>query len=182
MDVLGGLRSRCRRGAGLGLGLWFGSGLRPWCVDGFGWLLGGRLGFRLGCGRGLRRGMGLGGGGGACDGNGFGGLIREVFLAPFGGGVVDEDVVVAADEVLVVVEVVESEAEEIDVGDGRGSSTVGAGTRCWVLWVMMTRVRVRASGVCAHFSWCPVGVPVLVLWLVSCVVRGGVVALFRLRG
>ena len=43
-------------------------------------------------------------------------------------------------------------------------------------------MRVRASGVCTHCPWFPVCVPVLVLPMVSCVVRGGVVALFLLRG
>ena len=84
--------------------------------------------------------------------------------------------VVAVDEVVVVVVVVESEAEEKDAGDGGGSWTAGAGAGCWVLRLMRTRVPVRASGVCARFSWCPACVPVLVLWVLSCVVRGGVVA------
>ena len=53
----------------------------------------------------------------------------------------------------------------------------GGGTGCWVLWVMSTRVRVRASGVCALFPWCPACVPPLVLWVVSCAPRGGVVVL-----
>ena len=44
-----------------------------------------------------------------------------------GGGVLDEDVVVEVDEVVVVVEVVESEAEERAVGDGGGSWASGAG-------------------------------------------------------
>ena len=98
-----------------------------------------------------------------------------------GAGLSDEDLVVAADEVVVVVEVMESEAEEKDVGDGGWSWTAGTGAGCWVLWIMRTRVRVRASGVCARFPWRPACMPVLVLWVVSCVVRGGVVALFRLR-
>ena len=38
------------------------------------------------------------------------------------------------------------------------------------------------SGVCAHCPWCPMCVPMLVLCVVSCMVRGGVVALSRLRG
>ena len=38
-----------------------------------------------------------------------------------GGGVLDEGVVVVVDKVVVLVEVVESEAEEIDVGDGGAS-------------------------------------------------------------
>ena len=94
----------------------------------------------------------------------------------------DEDVVVEMDEVVVVVQVVESEAEETDVGDSGGFRTVGAGAGCWVLWAMRTRVQVRASGVCARFPWCPVCVPVLMLSVVSCVVCGGVMELSQLRG
>ena len=45
----------------------------------------------------------------------------------------DEDVVVVADEMVVVVEVVESEAEERAVGDGGGPWAAGAGVGCWVL-------------------------------------------------
>ena len=45
----------------------------------------------------------------------------------------DEDVVVVADEVVPVVEVVESEVEETDVGDGAGSRAAGAGAGCWVM-------------------------------------------------
>ena len=72
-DVLGGSGSRCRRGAGLGLGLVFACGLRPWFTNGFGWLLGGGLGLRPGCGRGLCWGLGLGGDRVAPGGDGFGG-------------------------------------------------------------------------------------------------------------
>ena len=56
-DVRRGLGSRCRSGAGLRLGLGFGTGLGPRCSDGFGWLIGGGLGFWQGCGRGLRWGV-----------------------------------------------------------------------------------------------------------------------------
>ena len=38
-----------------------------------------------------------------------------------------------ADEVVVVVDAVELEAEERDVGDGGGSRVAGAGAGCWVL-------------------------------------------------
>ena len=125
-DVLGGPGSRCRRGAGFGLWFGLGCGLRSWCADGFGWLFGGGLGFRLGRGCGPRQGVGLGGGGVARGGDGFGGPFGRCTRG-LGGGVLDEDVVVAVDEVVVVVEVVESEAEERAVGDGRGSSASGAG-------------------------------------------------------
>ena len=83
-DVLGGSGWRCCRGVGLRLGLGFGSGLRLWCADGFGWLLGGGLGLLPGCGRGLRWGVGPGSGVVACGGNGFGGLFGR--LPPRPGG------------------------------------------------------------------------------------------------
>ena len=70
-----------------------------------------------------------------------------------GGGVLDEDVVVVVDELVMVVEVVESEAEERAVGDGGGPWASGAGVGCWVLRVVRTRVWVRATGVCARFPW-----------------------------
>ena len=47
----------------------------------------------------------------------------------WGGGVLDEDVVVVVDEVVVVVEVVELEAEERAVGDGGGPLGCGGGRR-----------------------------------------------------
>ena len=116
-DVLGGSGSRCRRGAGLGLGLGFGCGLRLRRADGFRRLLGGGLGFRPGCGRGPRQSVGLGGGGVARGGDGFWGPFGRI-LPQFGVGVLDEDVVVVVDEVVVVVQIVESEAEGRAVGDG----------------------------------------------------------------
>ena len=78
----------------------------------------------------------------------FGGVPRGL-----GGEVLDEDVMVAVDEVVVVVEVVESEAEVRAVGDGGGPWAAGAGVGCWVLRVVRTRVRVRAPAVCARFPW-----------------------------
>ena len=75
------------------------------------------------------------------------------FPRGLGGGVLDEDVVVVVDEVAVVVEVVESEAEGRAVGDGGGPWAAGAGVACWVLRVVRTRVRLRARGVCARFPW-----------------------------
>ena len=63
----------------------------------------------------------------------------------------DEDVSVVVNEVVVVVEVVESQAEERAVRDGGGPWASGAGVGCWVLQVARTRVRVRAPGECACF-------------------------------
>ena len=62
----------------------------------------------------------------------------------------DEDMVVVVDEVFVVVEVVESEAEERAVGDGGEPWASGAGVGCWVVQVARARLRVRAPGVCAR--------------------------------
>ena len=70
--------------------------------------------------------MGLGSGGVARGGDGLGGPFGS-FPPRLGGGVLDED------EVVVVVEDVESEAEERPVGDGGGPWAAGAGVRCWVL-------------------------------------------------
>ena len=67
------------------------------------------------------------------------------------------------------------------MGDGGGSRTAGKGAGCWVLWVMKTRLRVRASDVCVRFPSRPVCVPLLVLLVVSCVVCGGAAELSRLR-
>ena len=58
----------------------------------------------------------------------LGGLPRGL-----GGAVLDEDVVVVADKVVVVVEVVELEANERDVENGGVSRAAGAGVGCWVL-------------------------------------------------
>ena len=120
-------------------------------------------------------------------------------LSGAGVGVLDENVVVEVDEVVVVEEMMQSEPEEPEVGygggspvwsevggtdvaDSRGSRTGGAGAGCWVLWAIRTRVWVRASGVCARFSWSPLCVPVLVLWLVPCLVCGAVLELSWLCG
>ena len=89
--------------------------------------------------------------------------------------------VVAAAEMVVVVEVVESEAEETDVADGGGSRTMEAGAGCLVLWVTRRRLRVRALADCERCPCCSACVPVPGLWVVSCVARGGVVALCPLR-
>ena len=55
------------------------------------------------------------------------------FPRGLGVGVLDKDVVVVADEVVVVVEVVESEVEERAVGDGGRPLAAVAGVGCWVL-------------------------------------------------
>ena len=59
--------------------------------------------------------------------------------------------VAVVDEVVVVVEVVESEAEERAVGDGGQPWASGVGVGCWVLQVARRRVRVPAPGVSARF-------------------------------
>ena len=103
---------------GLGLGL----GLAAGVLTG----LGGRLGFGWVVGVGFVGAWALAAAGLLAVGAGFearlGGVPRGL-----GGGVLDEDVTVVVDEVVVVVEVVESEAEERAVGDGGGSWASGAG-------------------------------------------------------
>ena len=100
------------------------------------------LGMGLAAGAGLVGAWALAAAGLLAVGTGFqarsGGFPRG-----FGGGVLDE--------VVVVVKVVVSEAEERAVGDGGGPWASGAGVRCWVLQVARTRVRVWAPGVCARF-------------------------------
>ena len=56
---------------------------------------------------------------------------------------------VVVDEVVVVVEVVESEAEERAVGDGGGFWASGSGVGCWVLQI--GRMRVLRHWACACF-------------------------------
>ena len=132
------------------------------------------LGFAAGCGRGAPTGLG----GSLAAVSGFGrvadaGLVRAWALAAdgllaagagsgahlggfsrgLGRGVLDEDVVVVVDEVVVVVEIVELEAEGRAVRDGRGPWSSEAGVGCWVLQVVRTSVLVRAPGVCARFPW-----------------------------
>ena len=215
---------RCWRGAGLGLGLGFGSGFGV--AAGLGGCLAVVLGGGLVLGCGVAEGWGFGRAAGAGFAGlcchpalpvvGFGaagalaaagaptvqtgsGARMDGVARGLGDGVLDEGVVVGVDEVVVVVEVVqsaaeethvrdaggshpESEAEEIDVGDGGGSRTAGPGTGCWVLWAMRVRTWVWASGVCARLLRRPVCVHVLVPWVVSRVVRGGVVELSWMRG
>ena len=66
------------------------------------------------------------------------------------GGVLDNEVVVVVDGVVVVVEVVESEAAGRAVGEDGGPWASGAGVGCWVLQVVRTRVQIPAPGVCAR--------------------------------
>ena len=126
----------CGRGALMGLGGCLAA------VLGFGWVAGAGLvgAWALAAAGLLAVGTGLGAR--------LGGVPRGL-----GVGVLDEDVVVVADEVVVVVEVVESEAEERAVGDGGGPWASGAGVGFWLPQVARTRVRVRALGECAHFPW-----------------------------
>ena len=111
-------------GSDLGLGLAAGCGRGA--LTGFGGCLAAVSGFGWVAGVGLVGAWALAAVGllavGACLGARLGGVHRGL-----GGGLLDEDVVVAVDEVVVVVEVVESEAEERAVGDGGGSWASGAG-------------------------------------------------------
>ena len=110
----------------LDLGLGLAAGCGPGALTGLGGCLAAVLGFGWVAGVGLVWAWALAAAGllavGACLGVRLGGVPRGL-----GGGVSDEDVVVAVDEVVVVVEVVESEAEERAVGDSGGSWAAGAG-------------------------------------------------------
>ena len=151
-DVLGGSGSRCRRGGGFGLEFGLGCGLWSWRADGLGVCLAAVLGFGWVAGVGLVGAWALAAAGLLAVGAGLGARLGGVPRG-LGGGLLDEDVVVVVDEVVLVVEVVESEAEETAVGDGRGPWASGAGVGCWVLQVAGTRVQVRAPGLCARFPW-----------------------------
>ena len=94
-----------------------------------GWLLGGVLSFGLAAGAGfagvcrppawrwrvVRQGA-LGSAGTPAVWTGFGARLGN-FARGLGGGVLDKDVVMKVDEAVVVVQVVELQAEETDVGD-----------------------------------------------------------------
>ena len=110
LDLGLGLAAGCGRGALTGLGGCLAA------VLGFGWVAGVRL-----VGAWALAGVGL-----LAVGAGLGARLGGVPRG-LGGGVLDEDVVVAVDEVVVVVEVVESEAEKRAVGDGGGPWAPGAG-------------------------------------------------------
>ena len=137
---------------GLDLGLGLAAGCGRGALTGLGGCLVAVLGFGWVAGAGLVGAWALAAAGLLAVGAGLGARLGGVPLG-LGGGVLDEDVVVVVDEVAVVVEVVESEAEERAVGDGGWPSASGAGVGCWVLQVATTRVRVWAQGVCARFLW-----------------------------
>ena len=137
---------------GLGLGLGLAAGCGRGAPTGWGGCLAAALGFGRAAGAGLVGAWALAAAGLLVVGTGLGARLGG-FPRGLGGGVLDEDVVVVMDELVVVVEVVESEAEERAVGDNGGSWAAGAGVGCWVLRVARTRVRVQAPGVCARFPW-----------------------------
>ena len=137
---------------GLGLGLGLAAGCGRVAPAGSGGCLAAVLGFGRAAGAGFVGAWALAAAGLLTVGTGLGARWGG-FSRGSGGGVRDEDVVVVADEVVVMVEVVESEAEERAVGDSGGPCAAGAGVGCWVLRVMRTRVRVQAPGVCARFPW-----------------------------
>ena len=134
---------KCHRGRPRGVGL---------ALTGPGRCLAAVLGFGRAAGEGLFGAWALAAVGLLVVGTGLGACLGG-FPRGLGGGVLDEDVVVVADEMVMVVEVAESEAEERTVGDGGGPWAAGVGIGCWVLRVVRTRGRVRAPGVCARFLW-----------------------------
>ena len=135
---------------GLGVGLGLAVGCGRGALTGFGGCLAPVLGFGWVAGAGPVGASALAAAGLLAVGTGLGARLGG-FPRGLGGGVLDEDVVVMVDEAVVVVEVVESEAEKRAVGDGGGPWASGAGVGCWVLQVARTRVQVRAPGVCARF-------------------------------
>ena len=137
---------------GLDLGFGSAAGCGRGALTGLGGCLAAVLGFGWVAGVGLVGAWALAAAGLLAVGAGLGARLGGVPRG-LGGGVLDEDVVMVVNEVVLVVEVVESAAEERAVGDGRGPWASGAGVGCWVLQVARTRVRVRAPGVFAHFSW-----------------------------
>ena len=111
---------------GLDLGLGLAAGCGRGTLTGLGGCLAAVLGFGWVVGVGFVGAWALAAAGLLAVGAGFGARLGGVPRG-LGGGVLDEDVVVVVDEVLVVVEVVESEAEKRAVGDGGGSWASGAG-------------------------------------------------------
>ena len=111
-------------------GFEFGLGLAAGCgcgaLTGLGGCLAAVLGFGWVAGVGLVGAWALAAAGLLAVGAGLGARSGCVPRG-LGGGVLDEDVVVVVDEVVLVLEVVESEAEERAVGDGGGSWASGAG-------------------------------------------------------
>ena len=155
-----------------GLGLGLAAGCSRGAPTGLGGCFAAVLGFGRVAGAGLLGAWALAAAGLLAVGTGFE-PVWEVSPAAFGGGVLDEDVVVVVDEVVLVVDVVESEAEERAVGDSGGPWASGVGVECWVLRVVRTRVRVRAPGVCARF---PLVTCACLCWC------GGIVSAVRARG
>ena len=117
---------------GLGLGLSLAAGCGRGVPAGWGCCLAAVLGFGRAAGAGFVGAWALAAAGLVAVGTGLEARLGG-FCRGLGFGVLDEDVVVVADEVVVVVEVVESEAEERAVGYGGGPWAVGAGVGCWVL-------------------------------------------------
>ena len=120
-----------------------GSGLAAGCgrgtPKGFGGCLAAVLGFGRVAGAGLVRAWALAAAGLLAVGTGLAARLGG-FPCGLRGGVLDEDVGLVVDGVVVVVEVVESEAEERAVGDGGGPWASGAGVGFWVLRVVRMRV------------------------------------------
>ena len=104
---------------GFGLGLGLATGCGRGALTGLGCCLAVVLSFGWVAGAGLVGAWALAAAGLLAVKTGLGSRLGG---APRGlwGGVLDEDMVVVVDEVLVVVEVVESEADERAVGDGGG--------------------------------------------------------------
>ena len=125
-DVLRGPGWRAAVAPGLDLGLGLAAGCGRGALTGLGGCLAAVLGLGWVAGVGLVGAWALAAGGLLAVGAGLGACLGGVPRG-LGCGVLDEDVVVAMDEVVVVVVVEESEAEERAVGDGGWSWASGAG-------------------------------------------------------
>ena len=108
---LGGRARAAVLAPGLGLGLGLTAGCGHGALTGLGGCLAAVLGFGWVAGAGLVEAWASAAAGLLAVGTGLGACLRG-FPGGFGGGVLDEDGAVVVDEVAVVPEVVESEAEE----------------------------------------------------------------------
>ena len=131
-DVLGGRARDAVVAPGLGLGLGMAAGSGRGAPSGLGGCLAAVLGFGRAAGAGFVGAWVVAAAGLLVVATGLGARFGG-FPRGLGGGVLDEDVLVVVDEVVVVVEVVELEAEGRAVGERGGPWAVAAGVGCWVL-------------------------------------------------
>ena len=117
---------------GMSLGLDLAAGCGRGALTGSGGCLAAVLGFGRAAGAGFAGAWALAAARLLAMGTGFGARLGG-FPRGLGAGVLDEDMVVVGDEAVVVVEVVELEAEERAVGNGGAPCAAGVCIECWVL-------------------------------------------------